>query len=225
MTMPTITPTLCLRLKELRKQARMSAQTVSARSGIALVHVQALESCDYDQLPVGNVRKAMVKKYVETLGVREDEIAHYLHQLQDEKKISPPSQTHQRKTWRMSIRSLALASVMAVIMLYLGAEVRAMIGPPKLLVNNPINDVETNIPTIEIAGETIPESHVTINGVKIALNTDGFFNETIHLKEGLNEIIIIAQSKRGGQAHVERTVLYTPDVSQSASIEKSASQL
>lgn len=207
---------LCIRLKQLRQQACVSVSKISHKTGITTEHIRALENCNYDELPQGSARKTIVKQYAQCIGINPKTLEKHFDELKCEHKQPPTKAKYMSRGLPATIRALAATCAVIALVGYLGLEVHAMIGPPDLTIENPVTNLETHISSIDITGTTAPESHVTINGLKTNLDTTGHFSETLHLKEGLNEIIIISEAKRGGIASTSRTVLYSPDTTKAA---------
>ncbi len=217
---------LCLRLKQIREKAGISIKKCAETSGIALTHIHALENCEYDKLPSSSARKTIVKQYARACGVDEIELEDALHELDHkEKRHSIPTKKKTSISFPHAIRTVIATAGILSMALYLGMEVHAMIGPPALTIESPSDNFETQEGAVRIAGTTQPESTVTLNGLKTNIDTKGNFEETIHLKRGLNEIIIISESKRGGQATASRSVLYTPEEVHSAQTNTESNQL
>ena len=214
-----------MRLKAIRERSGLSIKKCAKKSGIALSHIHALENCEYDKLPAGSARKTIVKEYARTCGIDEIELDDVMHQI-EHKHETPKTIKKQRSFSIPNIaRTLLATGAILSLALYLGMEVHAMIGPPTLIITDPTENFETSRNAITIAGSTEPESTVTLNGLKTNLNKQGHFEETIHLKRGLNEIIIESTSKRGGHASASRSVLYMPEDSQSAKAKHDSTQL
>ena len=217
---------LCIRLKEIRERKGLSIKKCAEISGIALNHIQALENCDYDKLPTSSAHKTIVKQYARACGIDEIELEDAMHEL-DHKPHNTKTPTQKRISISFPniIRTLLATGAVFSIALYLGMEVHAMIGPPALNIIDPTENFETAQNVVRISGSTEPESTVTLNGLKTNLDTEGNFEEQIHLKRGLNEIMIESISKRGGRASATRSVLYMPEDTRSASENIEATQL
>lgn len=208
---------LCLRLKNMRENACISVSKMAKETGIAPSHIKALEACEYEKLPTGSARRTIVKQYANALKINEQTLSVYFDELKTN------SHTH-KKTKRFSIHALPtkLRFITTTLMIsallgYLGWEIQGMIGPPKLVIDYPSVNHETHISHITVTGQTNPETQVTINGLITNITTTGVFDEKVHLKEGVNDITIIAESKRGGKTQESRSILYTPDTSKAAS--------
>ena len=69
--------------------------------------------------------------------------------------------------------------------------------PPMLVIELPVPPVLTNEPILELSGRTDPGIEVWIDNVSIDVSGSGYFNHTLELTEGPNNIIIEAIDSRG----------------------------
>ena len=82
-----------------------------------------------------------------------------------------------------------------------------VISPPELLVYSPVENFVAEENFVEVVGKTEPESMVVINGEQILSNQVGEFAKVVHLKTGINTIIIISSKKYGRDSVVIRQVV------------------
>lgn len=203
---------ICVCLKSAREKKGYSIKQISDLTGIAESHVRALESCEYDKLPEGSARKTIVKNCARVLEINENELEEQMEELDCEQKI----RIIKKIKWKPAFSISHIARVFAIVLfitgliVYICFEIQTMIGPPKLIINYPPQNFETNIGELQVSGTTEPESNIAVNGLKTNINSNGDFKETIHLSKGLNLITITSQTKRGGKAVESRAVFYQP---------------
>ncbi len=203
---------VCALLKHTRTKKNITIAKMHERTGIALHHLRALEECRFDDLPHGAACKTIIKGYGNEIDLDATTVASYQKEICGvaQPPSAPPSHAQFSYFLPATWRTLLFTTCALFVTLYLGFEVHAMIAPPKLQILFPADTIETRNNTIMLRGATAAESTVTVNGVRCAVNRDGSFVETIHLKPGVNEIVVTSSSKRGGQTHISRTVFYTP---------------
>lgn len=206
-TKKTLTPTkrVCLRLREAREIKKMSLATMAEKTKIDIKYLEALEACEFNKLPTGVVyQKNYVKKYIEALGMdSKDYVAQFIDDEFD--YTEPQTRTHPiqhiKKIWLSSvpsyINSIIGISVSALLLIYIGLQIRTILQPPTLTISSPQNGVVIDEQTVVIAGETDPQTTVLLNGQELQHNEQGQFNQTIDLRPGLNTITITAQKKHG----------------------------
>ncbi len=204
------TTPLCIRLKELRLRHNVPLQSIHQSTGIALHHLHALEECRYDDLPCGAVRKTILKNYLSALSETGIHIEDHPEFTELPTVIPTKKNGRLYSFFSLSPRGWIFALLTLCITLYLGFEVDAMISPPRLSIQSPADSSTTNVQTVILSGSTTPESVVSINGVHTLLSREGNFNESIHLKEGVNEFIVSSETKRGGKTSISRKVFYNP---------------
>lgn len=87
--------------------------------------------------------------------------------------------------------------------------------PPTLNISAPVNDLETNVASQVLRGQTNDSSSspvtvkITLNGTDqgaVTVGSDGAFTKTLTLKEGANTIIVTATDAAGKSSSVTRTV-------------------
>lgn len=77
-----------------------------------------------------------------------------------------------------------------------------------LSVNQPVNNTVVKIPSITVAGKTLPGAEVAINDKDIKADANGNFSTTITLDEGENTIVVMANDASGNSAEKDITVTY-----------------
>lgn len=193
-------------LRSLRIQKNMSEQELAQRAGILVSQVISLEKGELQKLPSGCALKQVMQKIGTVLEVSEKEMEKLLEsaQVYNTKKI--PTESHRLKNIS---RASVFVGVGCVVMLYLGIEVHGMVASPRLEIHNPSENEVTEDETVVVQGNTTPETLVMVNGMKVSVDREGRFKDTIHVKEGVNEIIVKGVSKRGGEAQISRKVMRT----------------
>ena len=88
--------------------------------------------------------------------------------------------------------------------------------PPVLNISAPTNDLETNVASVVVRGNTNDATtspvtvKITLNGAdqgSVTVGGDGTFTKTLTLKEGSNAIVVTATDSAGKASSVTRTVL------------------
>jgi transcriptional regulator with XRE-family HTH domain len=193
-------------LRNLRIQKNMTEQELAHRAGILVSQVVSLEKGDLQKLPGGCVLKQVLVRIGEILEVSETEMKELLHSAHC---YNTRSMTKPRPRFTTLSRASLFTGVGLVVMLYLGIEVHGMVASPKLDIQNPSENQVTDEETVVVQGMTAPETLVMVNGMKVSVDREGNFKETIHVKEGVNEIIVRGVSKRGGEAQISRKIMRT----------------
>ena len=212
-------PTLCERLKAARESLGFSLEQAAQKTNIATKYLAAIESADYSQLPGEIYAKSFLKVYANFLHLNPAEI---LSLYQSEEKIYGKTrksaiQNLKKPVERISrfhllvttkiIRSLIILFLVLVCLFYLGLKMKALLAPPKLVIDQPINNLITNEKYVQVSGAVESETALDINGQQVSVDPSGRFSETINLQPGVNIIEISAQKKHGQQIKVYRQVV------------------
>jgi cytoskeletal protein RodZ len=201
-------------LRSTRLQKNLSVEDVSIRLKVKPEYVRALEDEDYALLPGGIYGKIFLKKYVNFLGldyknivknfVRERQI--YASEEDDvfSKKVI---KRHKLVVFPKVFRNLLIIAAVVTCVLYLGIYLKKITAAPTLeLIKPTSNQVQKEL-SIDIMGETEPESEVAINGQVVLIDKSGGFAQTIILKKGVNIIVIKAKKKYSREQTITRQIL------------------
>ncbi|MFA4830973.1 MAG: helix-turn-helix domain-containing protein [Patescibacteria group bacterium] len=212
----TATKRICLRLKEARKERGVNLTALSKKTRISKKHLRAIEACEFDKLPKGEIyQKNFVKKYLEAINI---EPAPFLRQFIEE-EINYTKNTERAAHPKKHIQNISLSNIPSIIrfalaalvviafVTYLAVQVKNIIEPPELTLLAPQNGYVSNQSTVTVQGKTEKETGVSINDKKIITKKDGQFNEIINLVPGLNTIVVTAEKKHGKKTSETRYVV------------------
>lgn len=195
---------ICLRLREARKAACISAEEVAEKTRMSMRVIAALEECRFHDLPFSSLyQKHLIQSYARAIGMNPEA---FLNQFeQDElwrKKSRQPLATRPKSLTRfMSVPLLLRAGVTVAAALlclgYLGFQVQRILKPPSLMVYTPVQGDILRSSTLVVAGKTDPEVQVTLNGAPVSQNNSGEFSATLDLPTGVNTLVIAAKKKHG----------------------------
>jgi hypothetical protein len=84
--------------------------------------------------------------------------------------------------------------------------------PPEffLLVEEPTNGIIVVNQIVRVAGRTIPQATVTVNGVGVGVNAQGEFETLVQLQPLSNTIEVTARDPDGRAITATRRVIYSP---------------
>ena len=202
-------------LKNARLEKHLSIEETALRLNINRSYLEALENGRFDELPAGLYGKNFLRRYCRLLGIdlaAGDELfdtGDRSGSQQADKNIF----THKRPLARHFIafpkivKSFIIVCVIAVCLSYLGFYLNNIVAPPGLVIISPSGDATITENHIKIIGKTSPEATVAINDVNVLQDKDGYFEETVNLKNGLNKITIIAQKKYGRKNVITRNIM------------------
>lgn len=206
---------ICLRLKDLRKSRRVSLKQMEERTKLSRKHLIALEKCNFEDLPSGEIyQKNFVRCYVRALGA---DPAPYLRQFLEEEAayMKQECRVHPRQHVGFSklsnipalFRYLGATVVVAVLIGYLGIQVKHTVEPPALTLVSPQDGMISEEPRIMVQGATDKEVRISINGKDVVGDEEGQFEQVLELGPGLNTIVVTAETKHGKRSSETRHVV------------------
>jgi len=206
---------LAEQLKSARHEKGKSLAYIAKKIKVNEKYLQALEAGEYEDLPEGIYPRQFLKEYCTYLEVDyqpllDDFDKERQYQLVFKKDKFFNSQIVKRHYF-FSFPKVAKACLIIFAVFfgffYFFQGLNELTSPPKLELEEPGDNLAINQNFIGIKGLTEPETQVTINGKNILSNKDGFFSETINLKNGLNTIVVSAEKKYSQKNTIKRQIL------------------
>lgn len=198
-------------LRIVREEMHLSLEELALRAGVRVAYLEAIEAGRYDRTPGYTYVRGFLRSIAEALELSPDVVlarfeADPVGALQPS-NASPSMRALPRRLSYRSIRLIAFAGVILATLVYFGFQVRGILAPPPLVVDEPATDVAVTEPRITIHGATQPEVTVQVNGQAVQVDRTGSFRETIDLQAGVNILTVTAAKKRSRTATVIRRVL------------------
>ncbi len=204
------------RLRVAREHQGQPLDVVARVLHVPLKSLRALEEGTYGTLPADVYARGFVRLYAEYLGLdavvaMRDFVAERGQQGLVTDGTVPTALRpfrRRRRIPRLRLAGLLGGTLLAVfIVLYLVYEVRGYARSPSLHIAEPPGDIEIHTATITVRGKTDPTAEVRINGERTFVKSDGAFEETLGVSEGVNTIRVAATSVGGKEYSVTREVL------------------
>lgn len=201
-------------LRKARQAADLTVEKAARQIGISPKYLQAIEASKFSILPGAVYAKKFIAKYAEFLKLdAESLVSEFLLEnsghmpMEDKDKMPGRGLAH---VWNgpALLRRGATLLITAALVYYLGAEVGGIFAPPPLTLDKIEEGKTVTTGKLEIAGTTLPEIRVQINGVEKISDWTGHFNETITLNPGLNRLVVTAVKKHGRAITETRNVIY-----------------
>jgi len=201
-------------LRFTRTQKGWSIEDVSRHLKVKPEYVRALEEEDYNLLPGGIYGKIFLKKYVSLLGLDYKNIGknfvreRNIYQSEEDDVFSKKViKRHKLIVFPKVFRNLLIVLAVLACVLYLGIYLKKITAAPNLVLIRPASNQVQKELSIDIMGETEPESEVAINGQTVLIDKSGGFAQTIILKKGVNIIVVKAKKKYSREQTVTRQIL------------------
>lgn len=193
-------------LAAARKQRHLSLKTVAHKLGIREEYLKYLEEGSYQNLPGEIYIKNFLKSYFKFLALdAEKHLRIYQQEKELHQKMGQFKKESPRLVERVSRRQLAITPkifrwgiivmIIVICLIYLGWEVKKIITPPLLTIDQPTNNLVTTEYSVEVSGLTEKEAKLTINGQEVLADKTGRFSKKIDLQEGVNVVNISAVKK------------------------------
>lgn len=208
--------TLGDKLKKTRKKKQMSLLKIEERTGIQVKYLIALETGNYHKIYGEIYLKNFLSIYAKVLNLNTEEI---LKLFEEEQKILLAGQRVnfnifskiKKKTRLLFIPNIFKKNLIRfffiILLIYVLFEIANIISPPKLIIQNPLDNLIISESIINIKGETNINANIKINNQEISKNNNGSFNKIINLQPGLNLIKISTQKKHSREMIQYRTII------------------
>jgi len=200
------------KLRQARYSKKLRIEDVSKKINIRPEYLLAIEDERFDKLPAGLYGKNFIKEYASFLGLNAKEILkNWSSQITATSEEDPFSRKilarHKFIIFPKIIRNLLIAAAIAICFLYLIFYFKKIILPPQLMIIRPAANLALTGTSIVVSGQTEPEAEIKINGEIVLNNHNGYFDQTVNLKKGLNNIIITAKKKYSREQTIIRQIL------------------
>lgn len=198
-------------LRSLRESRGWTMRRASTVTRIRETYLSAIEEERFDRLPEEPTRHNLVKCYLNALGG--DSQLHALANrelttlAQATRTVHPPL-AYRRRFGPQHIKLFGLAVLLLALLLYLGIEVRALLGPPALTVILPVDGALVYTPTVLVRGEARSAAVVRVNDKLVLKNPEGEFRATVDLARGVNVIVIEARKRYSKPRTIHRTIIF-----------------
>lgn len=208
--------TLGQHLREAREGFGFSLEYVGKLSGVPVEYLSALEDGAYEKLSAAVYGKNFVKAFARAVGLDPKKISDifkreteaFFSYQQTLPKFAKKTREHRFITFHPKLFRICAASLLALMLFaFLSFRLFNMLSRPELLLTSPASDLVLNGSAVEVNGKVSQDSTLTINGEEIFSRENGYFNEVLHLQEGINVITVRAKKKFGRAHEISRRVV------------------
>ncbi len=187
---------------------------ISQRIRVQRKYLDAFERDAHHELPDQLYARHFLKQFVEALG---GDVSYFLARYDEECGSCPavvdslrmPKQRIARRLlqhWRSLAGRIIVGMLAALLLVYIGFQVHALLSPPPLIVDSPNTDIQTANATLIVSGQTDTEVFVSVNDEPVLTDPTGRFNSRVTLTRGLNIITVQAKKKHGNPNTIHRSV-------------------
>lgn len=197
-------------LKEARNRKKISLKKAAEDLHIKWEILEDLENSLWEKLPEPTYVKGILRSYAPYLGLDTDHmLALYRREFDEAKYPNKKSALTKEKRLMLTPNKVSLAGFLALIaifVVYLLVQYASFLNAPKLEIFSPSDDLTTTVPLVKITGKTEKDTTVAIEGNFVPIDADGNFNYEYKLKDGRNEIEILASKKLSPKTRVQKIV-------------------
>lgn len=213
---------LAERLKQARESMGLALENLAILTKIQKKYLTRLESGQYDKLPSGVFVVGFLKRCAKVLNLDANEIIDQYRKergLSDQKdrqtdgfggvksgKILSGNKSVFVITPKIFSAFVALLVFLAIF-LFFWHQMKFLIGPPKLILEDPANDFVTLNPSLTLKGLAEIGANLTVNGRRLEVSKEGKFFDYVNLSAGLNLIEIKAANKFGKSKLISRKII------------------
>jgi cytoskeletal protein RodZ len=196
-------------LGEMREKLNFDIKTVSILTQIKPKYLESLEAGDWDALPSDVYIRGFVKSLARVYNVPEEAL---VEQYEKEHGFTPkarPQARQQRSRVSFTPRTILILVSLAIglgTLGYVANQIRSVLAPPVLNLQEPGEDVSIQGNSLVIAGQVEIGADVTINDQIVLTDKNGQFNESLILSAGLNTIEVVARNKFNRESRITRRV-------------------
>jgi cytoskeletal protein RodZ len=197
-------------LQQVRKQLNLDIKTVSILAQIKPSYIELLEAGAYPQLPADVYIRGFLKSLADFYHIKEQVLIDQYEKERGFELTPPATKKFIKENWlSLTPRTLILGSsllVALIAIIYIGIEIRSVLIPPYLSVNEPSSDMTVDGNSVVISGTSEIGAEVYINNQPILVDQNGSFTETLLLSSGLNVVEVSAKNKFDKVSKVERKI-------------------
>ncbi|HYF05505.1 MAG TPA: helix-turn-helix transcriptional regulator [Patescibacteria group bacterium] len=216
------TETLAEYLRECRNAMGLSQEEFSARSGVVLKHIAALEEGRYNVLPADIYVIGFLRQIAATLGIPDkDLIRQFKKEVGTQRLLQARHKKPIRVRWYsgISLTPKSLSVSLAFLLLlsfgfYIYVQIIKLNSSPNLVIYEPKADQVVTDFTLRISGKADPGTTVFINNQPLSLDSEGNFSSELNVSEGKQSLQFLAKNRFEKETVKNVTILANlPDAS------------
>jgi len=203
-------------LRAAREKKGDNLAEISRQIQVREINLHNLEEGYYDNLPAEVYTKGFLRTYANYLNLNADKLVRMYEKeagIKSHLDRSAGKEPALPKKIRLPlltprfIKIALIVVVVAVAVSYLGWQFSNFSRTPKLIIEEPANDITISENSIVLRGQAERQGELTINGQGVFVAEDETFSEQIALKEGLNTIAVVIRDRRGHETSLIRRIL------------------
>ncbi|MEJ0021704.1 MAG: RodZ domain-containing protein [Candidatus Doudnabacteria bacterium] len=199
-------------LVQVRTQLNLDLKTVSLLTQIKPSYIEYLEAGNFDVLPADVYIRGFLKSLANLYRIKEQILIDQYEKERGFEVAQPRAKNTQSKlSLNPKIIILGLSLLVALAALgYVATEIRSILAPPHLAIDEPSSDQTVTSNSIVVSGAAEPGAEVSINNQPVLTDSTGQFTENLLLNTGLNIIEISEKNKFNKVSKITRQIISEP---------------
>ncbi len=229
----TITDSVSTLLRQAREQRALERSEVALQIKVPCRFIERIEEGRYHEISEDIYSRIYLKAYCIFLGLDVTKV-HGMYRIERaalQKRRRPMAGIEENRHPRKSVplhhlgalpkivKITVIALVAVGLAIYFTAALKKIVVPPNITLSSPRDGFMSSERSITVAGKTEPEVLLLINGSQVTTDSDGNFQDTLTLHEGLNTITITGSKKYSEEMTVTRRIIVQPKQRTTASLD------
>jgi len=202
-------------LNERTRERGFSMKRLSELTGVSLKHLEGIFSGDPKRLPSYPYLRGYLSKLGEVLDFDSNEAWEHMKELSDEKNSGKMDELPKNRFSKKPVgRYFLMGGIAAVLVLYAGFRFYEISGKPDVTVSYPSeNMVIVDASSVSISGKISNGDELRINGERVDIQKNGYWQKDVSLQPGINTMEITAKKFLGKETKLIRQIDYRPATS------------
>jgi hypothetical protein len=196
-------------LQQVRTTLNFDTRTVSLLTQINPIYLEQLEAGDYYKLPADVYIRGFLKSLADFYHIKEQIL---IDQYEKERGFETNMTSNKKElfSWlsftpkTLIIGVSLLAGLIAIV--YVAFEIRSVLAPPYLSLNEPSSDMIIDGNSIVVTGRGEIGAQVFINNQPVLADQNGQFTENLLLSKGLNIVEVTEKNKFNKVSKITRQI-------------------
>jgi cytoskeletal protein RodZ len=208
-------------LREKREEKGLSLEKLEEMTKIKKTILDDLENERFEKLPPKIYIRGIISKYCQHVDLDTKEVVgtfdKYFYENRSDKfnvgKVTTiENATEKMKVKHFDVKKFLIFVIGILVLSFVVWQASLMLLPPQIEMMNPKEETSyTNVP-VNIKGRVIRTKFLTINGQPILFDKYGYFEYSMILDPGVNEIQISAKNQLNKITNIVREIVYQEDV-------------
>jgi cytoskeletal protein RodZ len=199
-------------LSQIRNQLNLDIKTVSILTQIKPSYIELLEQGNFSALPGDVYVRGFLKSLANFFRIKEQILIDQYEKERGFEILKPKVKSSRLKlslTPKTIILGFSLLVALAALA-YVANEIRSVLAPPFLALDEPDSDQTVDSNSIVVSGKSEIGAEVFINNQPVLTDSSGQFTENLLLSAGLNIVEVTEKNKFNKVSKITRQITSQP---------------